>query len=81
MLLQEHVARLVQGKAPDGWEEETRWGVDESRVDEAHGSRLDKSSEARPRIVANQRNDAAGISRSGGDELEPEPETNRNDEG
>lgn len=85
MLVQDHVARLVRGKAPDRWEEEPKWGVDESRADEAGGSGLDKASdeeidEPRSRIAGGQPNDAAGISGSGG-ALEPEMETSSNDGG
>ncbi|KAF8720209.1 hypothetical protein AX14_011152 [Amanita brunnescens Koide BX004] len=69
MIVQEHVASLVRGKIPDGWEEEMRWRVDESREDEVGGNGFNKSP------------DEEGMSKIGGDEIEPEAGANSNDEG
>jgi hypothetical protein len=74
MLVQEHVARLVQGKVPDGWEEEMR-GVDELGEGEVDGSEVDKSSseeidDAPSEVAEDGPNGAADVSGSGNDEIE-----------
>ncbi|KAF8314661.1 hypothetical protein F5887DRAFT_1042625 [Amanita rubescens] len=82
MLVQEHVARLVQGKVPDGWEEEMR-GVDELGEREVDGSEVDKSSseeidEAPSEVAEDKPSRAADASESGDDEIEGR---NSDDEG
>ncbi len=84
MLVQEHVARLVQGKVPDGWEEEMQ-GADELG-EEVDGSELGKSSseeigEAPSEVTEDEPNGAADESESDDDEIEPETGTGSNDEG
>lgn len=85
MLLQEHVARLVQGKVPDGWEEEMQRAdelgeidVDGSELGESSGEQID---EVLSEVTEDEPNGAADASESNDDEIEPEVGTNSDDEG